>query len=110
MLQFSSAVRPAYSEEMTARALRLTARALRLDKCGHLPPPLIYCSDHGNPGTYRAIPICFVICGILGIEKLSCYVPSEHSFLAIFVRYLLTCYPVKHGPGQSLFLPHACGF
>lgn len=70
----------------------------RLDKCGNHPPPLIYCSDLYEPGSYpgsrRSDPagpdtlsLYFAICGILGIQKIASYVPSEHRFWATFIRF-----------------------
>lgn len=66
----------------------------RLDKCGHHPPPLIYCantsymsfeSDYITPAVIAA---CFMICGMLGLQKVTHCLPSELGFFATFPRLL----------------------
>lgn len=100
-------------EEPSLYGIDWADRLPRLDKCGHHPPPLIYCSDLYEPGSYPgsrrsdpagadSLSLYFAICGILGIQKIASYVPSEHRFWAIFTRF-------SHAI-QSKVPPRTCPF
>lgn len=73
----------------------------RLDKCGHHPPPLIYCVNHSymsleSRDNMRAVIVaCFTICGVLGLQKITHCLPSELSFFATFSRLSNAIEPVS---------------